>query len=202
MTERTDVIELWSEYIGEVFEDDREDKSAITENLKGPPILVEEDLVYVLKNMKKGKAPGSDDVTVEMIIASGEMGIVKLTKLLNAIYQTGIISADMSRSIFVAILKKAGAIECENHRTYESYLMSHVTKVLMRNRWKKKIEMEVSDVQSGFVKNKGTANDIFITRNIIERSLEVQKRVYACFIDYTKAFDKVKHEELINLLRE
>ena len=62
--------------------------------------------------------------------------------------------------------------------------------------------MKVSDVQCGFVKDKGTANAVFTIRNIIERSLKVLKRVYVCFIDYTKAFDKVKHEELIHILRE
>ena len=76
-----------------------------------------EEVEHVLKNVKKGKAPGPDDVTVEMIVASGEMGIVKLTKLLNVIYQTGIIPAEMSRSVSAAIPKKAGAVECENHRT-------------------------------------------------------------------------------------
>ena len=202
MTEGTDVLERWSEYIGELLEDDRVDKPAITEKPEEPPILVEE-VEFVLKNMKKRKAPVLDNVTVEEIFASGKMGIIKLTKLLNAIYQNGIIPADLSRSVFVAILKRAGADECENNRTIS--FMSHVTKVLMRiilNRWTKKVGMEVSDVQCGFVKDKGTANAIFIIRNIIERSLEVQKRVYACFIDYTKAFDKVKHEELINMLRK
>ena len=76
-----------------------------------------EEVEHVLKNMKKGKAPGPDDVTVDMIVASGEMGIVKFTKLLNVIYQTGIIPAEMSRSVSTAIPKKAGAVECENHRT-------------------------------------------------------------------------------------
>ncbi len=33
-----------------------------------------------------------------------------------------------------------------------------------------------------------------------ERGIENQKDVYMCFIDYTKAFDKVKHEELLNTL--
>jgi hypothetical protein len=109
----------------------------------------------------------------------------------------------MTRSVFIAIPKKVGALECENHRTIS--LMSHVTKILLRiilNRWQGKIGKEISDVQCGFVKDKGTANAIFIIRNIIERTLEVNKDVYACFIDYTKAFDKVRHKEMINILKK
>ena len=47
---------------------------------------------------------------------------------------------------------------------------------------------------------KGTVNAIFILRTIIERALEVNKDLYLCFVDYTKAFEKVKHEEIINIL--
>ena len=33
-----------------------------------------------MKNMKKGKVPGLDHVTVEMIVASGQMGHCKVSK--------------------------------------------------------------------------------------------------------------------------
>ncbi len=37
---------------------------------------------------------------------------------------------------------------------------------------------------------------------IAERAIEVQQDLYLCFIDYTKAFDTIKHENIIHLLRE
>ena len=36
----------------------------------------------------------------------------------------------------------------------------------------------------------------FVLRIITERAAVMQKDVYICFIDYTKAFNKVKHKEL------
>ena len=36
---------------------------------------------------------------------------------------------------------------------------------------------------------------------ISERAIEMQKGLYLCFIDYTKAFDKVKHEEPTQLMQ-
>jgi len=65
-----------------------------------------------------------------------------------------------------------------------------------------KIKPEISEEQCGFVEGKGTANAVFILRNIIERSVEIQQDLHLCFIDYTKAFDKVRHEELINILEK
>ena len=40
--------------------------------------------------------------------------------------------------------------------------------------------------------DKGTGNAIFVLRMLVESSIEKQKDVHACFIDYSKAFDTVK----------
>ena len=54
------------------------------------------------------------------------LGIDKLTFILNEIYDSGEISEDLSKSMFTALTKKPGATECELHRTIS--LMSHTTK--------------------------------------------------------------------------
>ena len=103
----------------------------------------------------------------------------------------------MSKSIFIAIPKKPGAVECENHRTIS--LMSHVTKIVLRIlllRARSKITPEIGREQFGFVQDAGTRNAIFVLRAITERAIEMQKDVYMCFIDYSKAFDKVRHQNL------
>ena len=40
----------------------------------------------------------------------------------------------------------------------------------------------------------------FILRIMTERAIEMQKALDVCFIDYVKAFDKVWHEPLIDML--
>ena len=107
----------------------------------------------------------------------------------------------MSRSIFIALPKKPGATDCELHQTIS--LMSQVTKLLLRiimMRVRNKINPEIAEEQCGFVEGKGTTNAIFILRTLIERALEIQKDVYLCFIDYTKAFDRVRQDEIIKEL--
>ena len=37
-------------------------------------------------------------------------------------------------------------------------------------------------------------------RRLVEHSIQKQKDVFTCFIDYSKAFDKVKHASLLELL--
>ncbi len=66
----------------------------------------------------------------------------------------------------------------------------------MRN----KILPEIGNEQCGFIKEKGTRNAIFILRMLMERLIEVKKDLYVCFVDYEKAFDRVKHVDLMKML--
>ena len=69
------------------------------------------------------------------------------------------------------------------------------------NRIRGRTVSETSEVQYGFMPDRGTRNAIFVLRILVERFIEKQKYVYVCFIDYSKAFDRVKHEPLIELLQ-
>ena len=61
---------------------------------------------------------------------------------------------------------------------------------------------ELSDVQTGFSKGRGTREQIANIRWIIEKAREFQKNIYFCFIDYAKAFDCVDHNKLWKILQE
>ena len=61
---------------------------------------------------------------------------------------------------------------------------------------------ELSDVQNGFRKGRGTRGQIANIRWIIEKAREFQKNIYFCFLDYAKAFDCVDHNKFWNILKE
>ena len=62
--------------------------------------------------------------------------------------------------------------------------------------------MNISDVQAGFRKGRGTRDQIANICWIIENAKELQKNIYFCFIDYAKAFDCVDHNKLWNILQD
>ena len=113
-----------------------------------------------------------------------------------------IIQYEMKHSVFITLPKKPKAMICTKFRTIS--LMSHVTKLplkIIQQRMANKIDKEVSRLQSGFRPGTGTRKGIFNLRTICERATDVQKKdVYICFIDYTKAFDHVKHFKMIRVL--
>ena len=58
------------------------------------------------------------------------------------------------------------------------------------------VNSELSDVQAGFTKGRGTRDQIANIHWIIKKAREFQKNIYFCFIDYVKAFDCVDHNKL------
>ena len=61
---------------------------------------------------------------------------------------------------------------------------------------------ELSVVQAGFRKGRGTRDQIANICWIIKKAREFQKNIYSCFIDYAKAFDYVYHNKLWEILKE
>ena len=55
---------------------------------------------------------------------------------------------------------------------------------------------ELSGVQAGLRKDRGTRDQIVNIHWIIEKSREFQKNIYFCFTDYAKAFHYVDHNKL------
>ena len=62
------------------------------------------------------------------------------------------------------------------------------------------MNQELSDVQAGFRKQRGTRGKIANIHWIIEKAREFQKNI--CFMDYAKAFGCVDHNKLWNILKE
>ena len=64
------------------------------------------------------------------------------------------------------------------------------------------VNCELTDVQAGFRKGRGTRGQIANILWIMEKAREFQKNIYFCFIDYAKAFGCVDHNKLLKILKE
>ena len=73
---------------------------------------------------------------------------------------------------------------------------------ILQARLQQCINCELSDVQAGFRKGRGTRDQIVNICWITEKARVFQKNIYFCFIDYTKSFDCVHHNKLWKILEE
>lgn len=56
--------------------------------------------------------------------------------------------------------------------------------------------------QQGFRTNRSTIDAIFILRQLIEKAIEFNKPMFTCFVDLEKAFDRVRLNDVITLLKQ
>ena len=200
--DKDDVAKRWVEYIKELYDEPEREGMVLQEKESGPDILKEE-VELAIKRLKTGKAGGIDGVLIEHFKALDDDAIEIVVKICKDIYRTGHLPEDLKHSSFIKIPKKSDAQECSDHRTIS--LMSHMIKIILKiilTRIERKIEDEIAESQSGFREGVGTREGIINLRLIIDKYLEAQKNIYICFIDYSKAFDCVKHEKLIRCLEK
>ena len=73
---------------------------------------------------------------------------------------------------------------------------------ILQARLQQYVNCELSDVQAGFRKGRGTRDQIANILWITDKAREFQKNICFCFIDYAKAFDCVDHNKLWTILQE
>ena len=102
---------------------------------------------------------------------------------------------------FIPIPKKGNAKECSNYHTVA--LISHASKVMLKilqARLQQYVSYELLDVQAGFRKSRGTRDQIASIHWIIKKERQIQKNIYFCFIDYSKAINCIDHNKLWKIL--
>ena len=150
--------------------------------VEGPPIPITIDMVNkAVSQMKAGKAPAPSGTVVEMIRAAGDMGASMIRDLAAAIIRDGKVPSDWEQSFIVCLYKAKGdAFERGNYRGLK--LTEQVMKILERivDGLIRQL-VSVDDSQFGFVPGRGTTDAIFVVRQLQEKYLAANKRLYMAF---------------------
>lgn len=199
--DRRKIQETWKKYIEDLFYDERVDPPSV-ETETGPEIIPVEVKAAIFET-RDGKAAGPDGIQSEFLKLLDEDSIKFLCKIFNNIYNTGNIPREWLLSEFVMLPKKQGAKKCEDYRGIS--LMSHLLKIFLKiihKRIYKICEERISDTQFGFMKGVGTRDALFSIQVLFQRCRDVNCDIFACFIDYEKAFDKIQHEKMMQILKD
>lgn len=133
----------------------------------------------------------------------GDNGLDVLHKICNHVWQNGEWPKNWTRSVIIPLHKKGSTRKCDNYRTLA--LISHASKVLLHvinSRIRYYLDWQIPQEQAGFVKGKGTREQILNVRQIVEKCYEFDTPVIMCFVDYSKAFDCVDWNCLWDVLTE
>ena len=152
--------------------------------------------------MKAGKALGPSGILVEMIKAAGDTGASMIRDLAAVIIREGKVPSDWGQSSIVCLYKGKGDIfDRGNYRGLK--LTEQVMKELERivDGLIRQV-VSIDDSQFSFAPGRGTTDAIFVVRQLQEKYLAANKRLYMAFVDLEKAFDGVPRKVIWWALRK
>ena len=140
------------------------------------PGILECKVKWALESITMNKASGGDGIPAEPFQILKDDAVRVLHSICQEIWETQQWPQDWKRSVFIPIPKKGNARECSNYHTIA--LISHTSKVMLKilqARLQQYINQDLSDVQAGFRKGRGTRDQIANISWIIEKAIEFRK---------------------------
>ena len=125
------------------------------------PDILECEVKWALESITMNKASGGDGITLELFQILKDDAVKVLHSICQQIWKTQQWPQDWKRSVFISIPKKGNAKECSNYCTIA--LISHTSKEILKilqARLQQYVNRELSEVQVGFRKGRGTRNQI------------------------------------------
>jgi hypothetical protein len=162
------------------------------------------EFLRALNAAKHQKSAGPDQKPIEVeTFAESEQHLNILWNFCQEVLQFGEVPSDMKDVIIAILFKKGDKRDCGNYRGLS--LIAHMGKVLERmvqNRLQPVAEERgwFPEEQNGFRPGRSTVDAIFVSRMISSSCRELGLPCFKCFVDLTKAYDKVNREILWKLL--
>ena len=202
LTSSEDRRKRWKEHFSEILNRDEpqtpvtaEEEEEIEDIDTNPPTLAE--IQNAIKRLKNGKAAGEDLIVAELLKADVSFTSKKIKHILDEVWKQERTPLRWKRGIIVKLPKKGDLKNCKNWRGIT--LLPVVSKVLGRiviDRIRNGVDNKLRKEQAGYRTGRGTTDQVFVLRNIIEQCNEWQAPLYINFVDFEKAFDSVHRESL------
>ena len=158
-----------------------------------------EETKDTILSLKKGKSVGPDKLPNEILKCE------QIQQLLHSLFyfcfENGVIPDLWKESIVLPVLKKGRDAKVPvNYRgisltstvakVYNSILNARITKFLDTNNL-------ISDEQNGFRKGRSCLDHLYSLTTVLRNRINDNLSTYCCFVDCTKAFDKINHKYLL-----
>ena len=167
--------------------------------------ITREEVSESIQSLKSEKASGIDEVCGEFIKTSHDIVLPFLTKLFNYMYKNSYYPLQWCKAVITPILKNGNNTNPDNYRGISllSVISKTFTSIINKRlyEWCEK-EDKISFEQAAFRKSFSTTDHIFTLTTIIQNRLYKKDggKVYACFIDYHKAYDHIDRQSLWDVL--
>ena len=207
LTTEEEVKKRWEEHFCEVLNRPVPETTAVIEdNAEELDISVayitKDEIKLAIKETASGKSAGIDAITAEVLKVDLETAATMLEEIFRSIWDKETIPDDWKKGIIIKLPKKGDLTCAGNWRgiTLLCLPAKIMGKIIIR-RLKVQVDAKLRREQAGFRPGRGTREQTFTLRNIIEQSLEWNASLYLVFIDYMKAFDSIHQDTLWKIMK-
>ena len=175
----------------------------ITPNPAMDAPLAMEELTEALGNAKTGKTFGPDLIYIEHIKNSPDNVIRTLLKLFNSVYCDALYPKVWTVNFLKPLYKKDAKDDPDNYRGLAiASALSKLYSMVLLQRLESIIATKSTLASNQIANRKGyrSADHVFLLKTLIDKSTRQNKKLYAAFIDFKKAYDTVNRNKLLNTL--
>jgi hypothetical protein len=164
-------------------------------------LITDMEIKDAAKKLKKNKSAFSDRIKNEMIKCSTNILLQGFVKLFNLILEVGYFPSQWCQGLITPIFKSGDLFDCNNYRgmSITSCLGKFFCLILKERLLIFLYENKIFHPSKiGFLPNHRTADHIFTLKSLIDKNVtqKTNGKIYACFVDFRKAFDSVWHDGL------
>ena len=160
----------------------------------------------VVQNLKCNKSEGYDCISSEMIKNSPENLLNAIYRFLNLCLEKSIVPNSWCLELISLIHKKGDINDLSNYRGI--CVSSPLLKILC-TLLNERVQIHCSENklinknQIGFQKGSRTSDHILTLKTLVKKYVTIGKeKLYACFVDFQKAFDSIWHKGLFYKLQK
>ena len=158
MTNQEEVLNVWEGHYSELLNHEGNMSDLELPNYVQEKVnlieITDMEVTRRLKGLKKGRAPGWDEMRAEMVDVAGEIGARWTKRLLNTCMKQCKVPEDWRTGLNVPIWKRKG--DAQDPGKYRGItLLSHIMKLLERildKRLRERVERELGEEQLGIRK--------------------------------------------------
>jgi exonuclease III len=168
-------------------------------NLNEP--IQEKEIIRAISKLKNNKAQGPDKIRNEMIKYSQHAILPCLAKVFNIILKLGRFPDEWAEGYICPLYKTGNPLIKDNYRgititsclgkVFNSIINARLDSYISKNEI-------IPDVQIAYKDKSRTSDHMFVLKTLIDKTLKKDKKqLFACFVDFKKAFDSVSHDALM-----